>query len=154
MKTLCQSDPRWSLHKIRGTYLTLARWGCTITAICMIHSKFYRNHIWPHQGASEWLFGTRGRLYGLIFWTSSIFTGMEFVGRFKGYNEQRIKEYSGDPNKGVILQVDKYHWVAVGDKRLGLRRYFDPIDGRVLYRLTGRGGRYRKVTGYAIFRKK
>jgi len=149
MQRLSQRNPIWAAHKIGKTKFTIGKLGCTITSICMIHSKFYRNYIKPHEAAGEWKFDSRGR----IFWTSSDFTGMTF--RWRGYanDKEVISEYANDPKKGVIVEVGYKHWIAVGPKSiLGLQRYYDSWDGTWFYK-GGLKKKYGRITGYALFEK-
>ena len=148
MEKLSQQNDIWADYKLGTTPFTVGKIGCTITSVCMIHSKFYRNYIKPHEAAREWNFTARG----LLYWNSD-FTGMKF--KWRGYKNDKevIDEYANDPNKGVIVEVGYKHWIAVGPKSiLGLQRYYDSWDGSWFYEL-GLKQRYGRITGYALFEK-
>jgi hypothetical protein len=147
MVKLSQRDPKWALEKIGKSKLTLGRYGCTITSICMIHSKFYpKSYILPPEAAKIWAFTDDG----LIKWTDCKFDGMKFLKRGYGYNKEEIREAVKNPDKGVIVQVDGFHWIAANDYFLGVLGFNDPWNGDTLYKFSKR---YKDITGYAIFAK-
>ncbi len=148
MKRLCQRDPLWNTVSIGESGLSLGRYGCTITAICMIHSKFFnKGSIMPFEAAKQWSFTKQG----LIEWTKSVFPNMKFVHRGYTYDEKDISTYALQRSLGVIVEVDNSHWCAVWQWiPLAGPILFDPWDGTVLWNWKKK---YKKITGYALFKK-
>jgi len=149
-----QGDSRWADKTIGNTDLTLARWGCTITSICMLFTKFYRKSLYPNEVCKTWKF-TDKKTYpslpeGLILWHETDFDGMEFVKRGYGYNKEEIKKYAQDKNYAVIVEVENRHWCAVTWFGGTWPVLADPWTGSTLWWWWLR---YNSITGYAVFRK-
>lgn len=111
----------------------------------MVLSKLHGKAPSPADMAKKWAFNEDGE----ILWTLSDFAGMGFKKRGYVYNAEEIKEYAQSEQKGVILQVNHSHWIAVAGVSDGKLVVHDPIDGNVY---TGVPSRYT-VTGYALFEK-
>lgn len=145
MVYLSQRDPRWVNVKLGRSSLTLGRWGCTTTSISML-TDYFGAFKTPLEIAQSDVYTKDG----LIIWKKLKFPRMRFVGRFYGRNDAMIQDAMKDPKKAVILEVaDNSHWV-VGVKKTLLRDDYviiDPWDGKK----TTACGRYRNVTGFAIF---
>lgn len=142
-----QADPRWRSLKLGKTPFTIGRWGCTVTAICMIFSKFHKkSELTPDKGASLFSFDKEGR----ILWAKSNF-GMKWEWRGYGFDKAKIEEYTKDRYKAAIVEVDGYHWCAVWQWLPVVGPVlFDPIDGTVLWNWKKR---YKEITGYSLFKK-
>lgn len=147
MRILSQLDHEWANLHIGNTSFTLGRWGCTITSICMLDSSFYPQYITPPEAAKQWSFNDQG----CILWTKCNFKGFIFEWRGYGYDKKRIKEYAMDSDKGVILEVNNSHWVAVESWNVASDKpaINDPFGG-VHYNLIP--AKY-KITGFALFSK-
>jgi ABC-type bacteriocin/lantibiotic exporter with double-glycine peptidase domain len=149
MDLYSQRDNEWGNDRIGKTNYTLARWGCTITALCMLLSKWYKNAEKPPEAARMWAFGSTGDDAGKIYWTRSKFNGMAFVWRGYGHNHNKIMEYAKAEDKGVIIEVNKNHWVVATGVRGGGVSIHDPWDGK---KYDSMPTKY-KITGYALFKK-
>jgi hypothetical protein len=152
MRRISQRSPEWSGVHLNGTgssiKKTIGTIGCLICSICMIHSKFYpRNWLRPDTAAKTWSF----TVDGLLKWLDTSFDGMAFVHRHYEYDKKFVKDYVKTPGLGVVVQVDGYHWLAIwGWSIWGQPVCFDPIDGHILWFPLRR---YKKFTGYALFRE-
>lgn len=150
MQRLSQRDERWASVKLGKSPLTVGRFGCTITSICMLHSGFYgQEYIRPDQAAKTFSF-TRS---GLIQWGETNFPGMKFVKRGYGFHYADIKEFASKPNCGVIVEVENgTHWCAVHSWNSWFSRptLIDPWTSKVLWNWKKT---YRNITGYALFKK-
>jgi hypothetical protein len=77
---LCQGDSRWNKVHLKGTDMTVGRWGCTITCLSMASDYFQkafgvRQFKNPGELANELTF-TKG---GLIVWSSSPVSSLDAV---------------------------------------------------------------------------
>ena len=142
---LKQGDPRWGNIRIGESATTLKRDGCTITALCMLLEKFRGYPASPKDAAFYWAFNYRGE----ILWEKTKFRGMVFLYRYYNNNIKEIAIHANDPSSGVIVQVNRNHWL-----------YIDKVDGKKLSGvdpLTGKGfdelpSQY-SITGFATFEK-
>jgi hypothetical protein len=152
---LSQKDKKWSNIPLNVTPLevkmTVGNVGCTITSICMGASKFGCK-ITPDIAAKQFVFTNRyySKGAGLIQWTKTDFNkyGFVFAGRFYGYNERAMKNFTQNKNTFVIVQVDSSHWMYLWSWGIAGPVFFDPWYGDVLWRWKKR---YTKITGYALF---
>lgn len=146
MQALSQINPTWAHKTIGLTNHTLGRWGCTITSLCMLLSKF---HPWmnlkPDEAAKLWTFNDRGE----IIWSRSAFKGMTFIKRGYGNNHTEIVSYAQEEDYGVILEVNHSHWIAVKETNGIDLAIHDPIDGSVYKEVPGK----YYISGYAVFHK-
>lgn len=148
MILLSQLDRQWSDKRIGNTPFKIGRWGCTITSLCMIESKFYPTEsLPPPEAARLWSFNSQG----MIIWSDCPFECFEFIKRGYGNDKKKIKEYTLDSNKGVILEVNNSHWVAVEswDAKSNTVAINDPFGGTHYNILPSK----YTVTGYALFKK-
>lgn len=145
MRKYSQRDPKWSREYLGDSRYTVGRWGCLMTAIAMIHSRFYRkNPMTPLEGAKNFKYTEDG----LLRWDSD-FPGMEFVRRGYGTpSNHLVKEYTGR-ERGIAVQVDHTHWAPVYFFGWWGIYIIDPFFGDVvrLYK------RYDRITGFALFEK-
>lgn len=147
MVRLSQRDKRWANNEVGESGLTIGEIGCTLTAICMGHSRFYRKtYIKPHEAAKEWKFR---KTDGKIYWTTSPFTGMKFVKRVYGCNIQELKDWTA-PDRFAIVELDNYHWCTVAHYHPWGLVLHDPINSNVLWYWKRK---YKAITGYALFEK-
>ena len=156
MRRLSQRDPRWSEVMIGSSRSTLGLYGCLITALCMIYSKFhpFGPKINPDAAAKDWSYSV-----DLVDWRTN-YVGMSFVERVHTYvptrDDAQIKKYCQSEDYGVVLQVQTgsgLHWVAaVGKSTLGWATN-DPWNGRRLWKTVGFGASYKRVLGWAVMKK-
>jgi hypothetical protein len=146
MEILKQGDNRWNRFTIGKTKFTLGRWGCTITSLCMMLSKFTLAYPMPDAAAKQWKFDSSGR----IIWKTTDFQFAKFIWRYAYNNVTAIEKYGNDPNKGVIVEVDNYHWCCVNRVVGGKPVLYDPLTGEELldYRK-----RYKRITKTVCFDK-
>lgn len=147
MYVLSQRDSRWNTKTIGDTELTVGRYGCLITSLCMLYTKFWKKPLYPNEVCKTWKFDSSGRL----LWTQTHFDGMEFVLRGYDYNFSKIKEYANNPNKGVVVFLDGVHWNAVSSVIGPWIILHDPWLGKVLWNWKSI---YKEISGYALFNKK
>ena len=152
MRTILnQLDPKWANKKIGRSRLTIGRYGCALTALCMSLNDF-GIPMMPDTMASHEDWFTGG---GLIIW-SRVQAGLEkmypnksiHIYRYYGRNDGAIRQ-NLRPGCGVLLQVGyKSHWIKADRKMLLKRDYAcrDPWKGRPC----GALGDYRNITGYVI----
>jgi hypothetical protein len=145
MKPLSQQDPRWGRNHIGETNMTLARWGCTITSLCMALGILQDRWVSPIDAAKYWEFNGRGE----ILWRSCRFNGMNFLRRHYGHDRDEITYHANQEDKAVILEVNTSHWVYVRSMEGNKYVIWDPIDGTVHI---GLPSKYR-VTGFATFER-
>lgn len=145
MISYSQRDPHWANDKIKGTKLTIGRFGCVITSIADLSTYFYPA-LTPHEVNNKVKFTKDG----LIIWASCNFDNFIFAGRERGANWQNIKRAIKDPYQAVILEVaNGSHWVVatgwtlwgnsfkiadpwIGD-RATMARYDDDITGAAYF---------------------
>lgn len=143
MRALSQLDPAWASKNIGNTSLQIGRWGCTITSICMIRSKFYGEEYLPDQAAKDFTFTNDAR----ILWTQSNYSGLKFFRRGYGFDKQAIKEAAQSGSWAVILEVNRSHWVAVEKVEDGKISIIDPLHAVRYDDVTTK----YTVTGFALF---
>lgn len=146
MKILSQRDPTWSKEKLGASTLTIGRYGCTTVAMSML-TDYFGKWVSPSQIAAHRDWYTPD---GLVKWAALKMPAMSFEQRLFGRNDAEIMESLSDPEKGVILQVENYHWVlCLGKDVFGRYRIADPWFGdKALVT------RYKSITGSAHFTKK
>lgn len=131
MQTLSQRDAKWSSFRIGRTWLTVGRWGCTLTGVSML-SSFYGCYKSPKElAAIPWLFDSQGK----ILWTalSKVFGGrIKFEIRRYGKDAKAItNSVLGSPKTSVLLEVaNKSHWVVCTGTYGNDFYCIDPIDGQ------------------------
>lgn len=89
----------------------LDQWGCTTSDVSTL-GTYFGEEIDPGQ-LSKRLEYTSG---GLLVWQSigRVFKRMQFFWRFYSHDEKMISDALKNPNKVVLLNVDrKKHWVAL-----------------------------------------
>lgn len=143
MIQLSQLDPTWSGKNIGTTTYTIGRYGCTLTSICMIGSKFFNDYYLPDMAAQKYTFTSDA----MILWSQTDYNGLTFIKRGYGYNKAEIIEAAKSDTRGVILEVNSSHWVAVESTDGQNVSIIDPLHA-VKYQDVE--DRYT-VTGYAIF---
>jgi len=146
MEILKQGDGRWNRITLGKTKFTLGRWGCTITSLCMMLSKFTLAFPYPDGAAKQWKFDSSGR----IIWGKSDFVYAKFIGRYTSYNPLSIEKYANDPSKGVVVEVDHYHWCCVNRWENGKPVLYDPLIGDELLDYKKR---YKRITKFVLFDK-
>ena len=148
MKSYSQRDPKWAYIFIKGTKLTLGRFGCTISCIADL-STYFGKALTPQDVNNHCSF-TNG---GLIYWNTARFSDFEFVRREYGRVNENILEALQHPDKAVILQVaNASHWVVCTgwQKEIKDFKIADPWNGD--YSNMARYG--KNITGAAYFRRK
>lgn len=147
MKSYSQRDWRWSFKKIKGSKLTIGRFGCVITGIADL-STYYGDNLNPAQVNEHCEFTQSG----LILWRSCRFNNFIFDRREYSRNDGRIRQALYEPGKSVLLQVQNArHWVvAIGeDIKNRLFRIADPYYGD-----RADMSRYNNdITGAAFFKR-
>jgi hypothetical protein len=144
MQTLSQLDKRWAHKTIGNTQYLIGRWGCTITSMCMLISQFHNGlRITPPEAAKKWAFTQDAS----IIWGQSNFEFMKFLKRGYGANHEEIAGAAESDHQGVILEVNRSHWIVVEGVENGNYVIHDPIDGT---RHVGIPSKYY-ITGYALF---
>ena len=149
MKRYKQSDPLWAKEKIGKSHLTIGSDGCALTGVAILHSKFYIDPINPSYAAKMFEYIQNGRDAGKILWNETVFPGMKFVWRGYWPENKLIKEYAQDPDKGIILEVNYNHWIAVEAWSILKLRVIDPLTGKSSWGLP----KGYRITGYALFEK-
>lgn len=148
MYTYSQRDPKWATEKIKGSELTIGRFGCLITTIATLSLR-YGESLTPSQVNSHCAF-TPG---GLLIWASCRFDNFVFVRRQYGRLDGEILAAQDSPDGAVVLQVANYsHWVlAIGyDTLTRLLLIADPWLGDETTM-----ARYKdSITGAAYFKQK
>ena len=111
---LSQRDSRWAQNKLGLSSLTVGRYGCTTTAICMGLSAFNQKMM-PNQLAAVPENYTKD---GLIVWQNLKLPGnFKFKKRVQGRVDAAIQSSLKDPNEFVVLQVNNgQHWVLALSK--------------------------------------
>jgi len=147
MLSFCQRNPKWGNLKLGSSVLTMARYGCTTTAISDLSTYFKPTMIITPDKMCQYLKYTSG---GLIIWESCQFTNFKFEKRIYGRNDLLIKECLKDPNRAIILEVDNSHWVvSTGVNLFGGYKIADPWFGDF-----ATTKRYKQITGSAVFTTK
>ena len=130
--------------------MTVGRWGCCVTSICMLSSYFgsYRS---PGELADQMnLFLENGNL----IWANLRFDKMQFQDRLRGSGMfAEVDACLRDPDRAVILEVNGgAHWIAALKKAWWTNDYVcaDPWGGR---KVMARGV-YKNITGAATFSRK
>ncbi len=77
MMILNQYDPKWASVKMSPSSLTLGRFGCTTTAICML-SDYFKCFVLPPQAVNVNIKYTAD---GLIIWENIKFDRFKFEKR-------------------------------------------------------------------------
>ena len=145
MQILSQRDSRWAAEKLGTSYVTVGRYGCTITCLSML-SGYFKSFKTP-RFLAKYLKYTRD---GLIIWSSMPYVlPFRLDKRLYRQDDIEIKKSLDDPDKAVILQVDNFHWVVC----LGVYR-FAPWIYRIADPWTGKKkafvfSGYKKITGSA-----
>ncbi len=144
MQLYSQIDPRWGRTTIGYTPFRIEKWGCTLTSLCMLLTKFYPELVYlPSEAAKEWVYDEQAK----IVWTKSKFPGIKFVYRDFGYNKSKVVEFATNSGKGVLLEVNGNHWVAVEGMENGKYIICDPLDGKIYHGLPSK----YQITGSARF---
>ena len=143
---LSQRDDRWKDQKIGQTNRTIGQVGCTITCVSMSSSWF--NEFRAPDVLAQKLKFTKD---ALLLWQSigAYFKSFEFEWRFYTYDQARIDEALKNPNKTLLLNVDKgAHWVHALSRIPFTKSFWvaDPWDGRRKL--------YSGAIGGAILKKK
>lgn len=148
MQTYSQRDPGWAYFNIKGSKLSIGRFGCTLTAVADL-STYFGDNFTPNDINQKTNF-TSG---GLIIWNSCFYPTFHFERREYGRNDENILRAIQDPSAAVILQVaEGSHWVVatgwqkenktfkIADPWLGdfsnLARYNNSITGAAYFRRT------------------
>lgn len=144
---LSQRDPRWAQKKLGNSPLTIGRYGCTTTAICMGLSAF-GVAITPDVIASN---STSYTTDGLILWTNLSLPRFKFLKRVNVRDDAAIKASLAASDEFVILEVNHSHWVlALGNTLFGNDyKIADPWFGDKSTAV----GRYKEITGSAHFKR-
>jgi hypothetical protein len=149
MQALSQRDPRWASEKLGTSYVTVGRYGCTITCLSML-SEYYKDFKTPRNLARYLKYTKDGR----VIWDSlPAVLPFKLEKRLYRRDDERIKKSLKDPNRAVIFQVDYHHWVvACGTYKFApwIYRVADPWIGKKAA-LIKPFLPYRQITGSAHF---
>ncbi len=108
MLSYSQRDLRWSNVKIKGTNLTIGRFGCTVSGIADL-STYFGDNLTPEQINEICRFTSEG----LILWDSCRFGHFAFSKRERVRNDVEIARAIKDPLSAVLLNVaGGSHWVV------------------------------------------
>lgn len=145
MQILSQRDKRWANERLNGTYMTVGRWGCTITCLSML-SDHFGDFKTPRYLAKRLRY-TKG---GKVYWHSLVnHLPFKFEKRLYKKDDAEIKKSLEDPKRAVILEVDHSHWVVCMYRYKFAPhwyRFIDPWFGKkVAQPFSG----YKKITGSA-----
>ena len=153
MITLSQRNPEWGNKPIRNTKYLIKDWGCTISSISMI-SDYFKSFQKPSWFAKYASFTKDAK----IFWNSIDRLDLNFKFEYRYYADkhpnmfQKIDEALKDPNKAVVLEIRKTHWVAGLSKWLLLGyRIADPWplpNGSKVFKQKS------YISGCAVFKRK
>jgi len=148
MQSYSQRNPLWASKNIKGSNVSIGRFGCTLTCIADL-STYFGDNLNPGKINEICKFTPSG----LIYWMSANFSSFVFDRRFYGRNNAEILKALADPDRAVILQVAAgSHWVvATGwQKEIADFKIADPWLGD--WSNMARYG--RDVTGFATFKRK
>lgn len=149
---MSQLDPRWSTLKIGKTFLTVGRWGCALTCVCMLTTYLALQKknpaliVKPDVGVKKFSFDAGGR----IVWQSVTqkVPGLIFVERAFKEDKKRIADAIAGPNKAVLLNVaNGAHWVVAIAVAQNDYVIVDPLGGGVCMAKS----KYHNVVGAAYF---
>lgn len=118
MIILSQRDPRWGGKTIGKTNVLIKDQGCTITCISMI-SDYFKSFFNPNWFAKYLNFTPQAKVYWLSINEKK---ELNFEFEYRYYSDkhpqmfQKIEEAIKDPNKAVILEIRKSHWVVALSK--------------------------------------
>lgn len=148
MIKISQRDKKWADNKIGRSNLRIGDYGCTITSIAML-SDYYGCYHDPSWMAKNLSFTPDG----LIYWTSvNDKLCFKWKYRYKKYDEKIATQYTKDPDKAVLFEVQwgrARHWV-IAIRRLYGSTWFiaDPWTGWY-----GTTAKFNGITGMATFQK-
>ena len=146
---LCQRDSRWASARLLPSTLTIGRYGCTSTCVCMVAS-YFKCFVTPENAVNTRNFYTKD---GLILWNKLNWPNFKPLQRFYSQDDKLIEEALKNPDKHVILNVASgSHWVLPTSKTLWGNDYkiIDPWDGSIC----NAKGRYKNINGGEIFVRK
>lgn len=145
MKSFSQREPLWAYEKIKGSELTIGRFGCLITCIADL-STYFQDNLTPLDINAICKFTNSG----LLYWDSAVFGHFKFRKRERFRNDKGITDALKDPLSAVLLEVaNGSHWVVgvehyanngvykIADPWLGdwssTKRYADNITGSAYF---------------------
>lgn len=114
MRFFSQNDPLWKRELLGPSKCTCGQFGCTTCCIAM-GGSYFGEDILPFYLCHRLTYTKDG----LIIWQSiaKVFKRMQFRWRFYKFDEALITEGLKNPNKVVLLNVDRgYHWVFLLNK--------------------------------------
>ncbi len=146
---LKQGDWRWGKVTIGNTPYTLARYGCTITALSML-TYWYGGYITPDRLAKLLTFNNNGE----ILWHSiDKVCPFTFVFRYYSYDKKKLLEILRSKDNAAIVRVPyagAAHWLTlIGYSPTRGFRCIDPLKGDVCYT-----SRYGNINGFAEVSRK
>lgn len=147
VKKLSQLDPRWATTKIGRSKLTVGRWGCFLTSLCMGRSRLYPGSDWTPEKAAKDLKFTR---QGLLIHNQD-YPGFQFAGRIRAWNdEKKLKKFMRSKDQFACIAVNNdSHWVfAYYVGWFGIY-ILDPLDGKKKLLK-----RHYVPSGFALYLKK
>lgn len=126
MIKLSQNNKEWAKETIGNTKVTIGAMGCTITCISMI-SDYFKSFKTPDWMAKNLSFTPEARIY----WNSiNNNKELNFDFEYRYYIDKHgntmynaIQEAVSNPDKAVILEVRRAHWVVDLSKYLWLNKY-------------------------------
>ena len=144
-----QRDPKWSHKNIGSSLARIGKYGCLITSLSMLYSKFHplKAPFTPDKAAKEWKFNTVGEL----FW-STLFKGMKFVwSSHTPPNHQKRTIYAESDSYGLVLELNYgKHFVLLHENTIRLLPWVlvaDPYVGKIVKIWKWR------ITGYRLIQK-
>lgn len=128
MVILNQRDLRWAKVQMMPARVTIGRYGCLLTCLCML-SDWYDCFVLPSQAIGrEVKFDTTGN----IIWSKLNFPTFKFVQRIRALDTPAIDASLKGPNTAVVLTIDRdSHWV-LALRKISSNYYWiaDPWTGR------------------------
>jgi len=128
IQLLCQRDIKWTNVKMTPSNLTLGRFGCLITSLCMV-SEYFKCFTLPPQAIDTNIKLTKD---GLVIWEKINFPTFKFEKRVRLFDPVAIADSLTDPRKAVVLNIwHGSHWViALRGSIFGGFVIIDPWDGK------------------------
>ena len=177
MQRFCQNNPKWKNLKLGNSTTSVGNAGCLLCSLLSVESKFHPyQHDTVEKAVKDWVFVKCGDdpEPHYIDWTHTKFKNMEFVWRQYAYlpnmiindpltntadtQENILKKYSMFPDLGAVIQVmtkkGGVHWLALVGKSIWNWAAIDPWDGKMLWSSVGLLGKYPKLLGFALLKKK
>jgi len=144
-----QLDPRWRRQALGNTIYTIRDWGCTVCSICMMIFYLFKEVFLPSEAAKLFQFTKDGKVY----WGSVKYRDLKFKGRYyKRPSSKKMAEYTNDPKKAMLVEVNYNHWVLLRKWTIPQRWWWmcgEPYAYPARFRKRSKWS----ITGYAMFER-